>query len=401
MRIVLLNDAVDPKKVSLSADWKRLNVWESNQNIYTADESDLWDYDVFIANANKLAVPTGDPKGRGITAQINEIVGAGGCLIVFAHHSHMNWSPLSLSGGPATGEIVQVEQGTTISDVLQRYKDEMKFHTRLPEAKDWTTAARAKAGYPVALFRRYNNGAIIVLPDFKRPDVVVRDLLEQVVPKVAPLTHADKPRRADEPPPEWLDEYTVEGVKVLAREISALAKSIEQQQEAMASLEAKRVEAARYSDLLWAFGETWLEPVVRDALTLLGVPCEPDRPKDLVHRFGDGQELWMEVEGTTGPIKVDKGSQLLRYMTEEIERHEQIHGAIIGNPYRLEPPNARPPAGAQAGLFSPPLVSLAKKQRWPLITTTELFRLVQRHFKGEQPEAAAAVRRLLRLPPAK
>jgi len=53
-----------------------------------------------------------------------------------------------------------------------------------------------------------------------------------------------------------------------------------------------------------------------------------------------------------------------------------ILGAIIGNPYCKEDPDKRPPAGAQVGLFTDPLISTAKGQGWPLVTTRQLFDLV-------------------------
>ncbi len=97
----------------------------------------------------------------------------------------------------------------------------------------------------------------------------------------------------------------------------------------------------------------------------------------------------MEIEGTTGPIQIRKGRQLLGYIADE-DDPGAFRGAIIGNPFRRDHPSARPPEGSQVGLFSPQMESLAGKQGWPLLTTSQLFDWVTRHMAGDKKASGEA-----------
>jgi len=159
--------------------------------------------------------------------------------------------------------------------------------------------------------------------------------------------------------------------------------------------ERERKELLAYQGLLWLEGRP-LEIVVEKALNPLGVSARPKPPVDLVCSVPGGGELLIEIEGTTGAVQVRKGRQLLGYIAEA-DDPASTFGAIVANPYRHEHPSSRPPARSQVALFSAQLESLATRQQWKLLTTTQLFEWVRRYLNGDG-QVADEVRDALGLP---
>jgi hypothetical protein len=182
----------------------------------------------------------------------------------------------------------------------------------------------------------------------------------------------------------------------ITQQVDEISQRIDSLEEERQELFKKFESLDRFRELLWATGQNWLEPLVQDALGILGIPCERETPKDLVHRYDD-RELWIEIEGSEGPIKVAKAGQLFNYLGAEPEKADKVDCAIIGNPFRLAVPDGRPPPNAQEDLFSTPLRRVAEKQGWPLITTTQLFNLLKRHLDGDAG-ASIEMRTFLKLP---
>jgi hypothetical protein len=197
---------------------------------------------------------------------------------------------------------------------------------------------------------------------------------------------------AEESPP-WLADYPIPEAQQLEEQMRQAGQRLYDLQHEIEDLEARRRAISEYQGLLWFEGKP-LELVVEKAVNLLGVDAHPSGQIDLAYAIGDGQALYIEVEGTTGAIQVRKGSQLLRYIAEAPDP-SLVRGAIIGNPFRTESPANRPPPGSQVGFFSEPLERLAKNQKWKLITTIQLFAWVKIHFAGGQERASQLLREAL------
>jgi hypothetical protein len=69
-----------------------------------------------------------------------------------------------------------------------------------------------------------------------------------------------------------------------------------------------------------------------------------------------------------------------------------VKGAIIGNPWRLEPLDNRPPKDRH--LFAPELLSYAKINNWPVLTTAELYDILERHLDGDEKAKVELAERL-------
>jgi len=99
-----------------------------------------------------------------------------------------------------------------------------------------------------------------------------------------------------------------------------------------------------------------------------------------------------EVEGSEGPIDVDKSRQLLDYIEAEAIEGRHHKGILIGNGSRLTPPEA--PERVQQ--FSDHARRAAARFQFCLLPTTELFKAVSAVLESPQDEVLRAqIRRSL------
>jgi hypothetical protein len=380
MRIVDINGASSVERAA-GERWLDLWVYVQSGSLYTDFPQDLVDEDIFIFDLDKVQPIPEIGEWKPVVPQIIERVAAGGLLIVLATTQNVPWLPVQFQARGYSGQQITIEQGgpELLTALLEKYHPEITYKTQFNEASAWTPLARAKNNHPVAGFASYGSGLILMLPEFKNRGRFLRELLDKVVPVMLPnLVEAQV--TPDEDAPDWLSAFPVNRAEALAQEVDGLDVEIQRLREAREAKEREMSELSGYQGLLWLDGKP-LEKVVEKALNLLGVSAHPKPPVDLVHSAAGGKQLFIEIEGTTTQIQVKKGRQLMGYIAESDDPAETL-GAIVGNPFRLDPPSNRPP-GNQTGLFSPQLESLAKKQSWKLFTTVELFKFVCRYLDGD------------------
>ena len=390
MRILVISAAVIGTEETPGEDWSALSAQQFKGNLYASSQQDLVDYDVFIVDQDKVGETDTAGNLKLIQTQIVERVAGGGCLICFASVKRLPWLPVNFdSRGDIRGKRFTIEQAEEpLSKILAKRQGEISYKTQFQQAQGWTPVARALDTYPIAGFYRHSAGLILMLPEFQNRAAAVRDILDDVIPRVLPNLREKAPVSLDEEPPEWLGEFPIAKSETRASEIAKLSAEIDLLWDKREARDRQRRELLEYQGLLWLEGKP-LEAVVHKALNLLGIAVEPKHPIDLACSIPGGGELYIEVEGTTGPIQVRKGRQLLGYIAEA-EDPATILGAITGNPYRREPPESRPPPKGQVGLFSPQLESLAGKQGWALLPTTQLYEWVTRHLDGDKKCAKEA-----------
>jgi hypothetical protein len=260
----------------------------------------------------------------------------------------------------------------------------------------WDSLAWAKDRAVVAAKYRLGDGLVFLLPPMTHTrEKVVQLILDRIIPKLLPKLDRAHGKKGSESPPDWTARVEVPGAAEMTAEISIMRTDIQRLRDAVDARDRQLGERLAYRDLLWMSGFE-LEDLVRDSLQLLGITAESKPPVDAVCDLGKGQQLYVEIEGSEGPTALKKGQQLLSYIADA-PSPASVSGAIISNPYRKSPPDERPPEGAQGGIVVKQLESLAKKQGWPLITTTDLFGWVCRHLTGDK-EAAREARRALGFP---
>ena len=99
-------------------------------------------------------------------------------------------------------------------------------------------------------------------------------------------------------------------------------------------------------------------------------PEEYDEEYDVILRSEEGQAI-CEVEGVdNGAVDVDKYRQLLDYVEDAASRGQEYRGILVGNAYRLSPPETRP------SQFTDHAREGCNRQGYCMLPTTELYKVV-------------------------
>ena len=353
---------------------------------------DLTDYDMVVVDMHNV-----DQIGIGMlydmSAELAERIAAGGILVCFVDSpkivdvpwltdeiESLDWLPIAVNARDRTGERFDIVKGSKFEPLLRRCLIDAKWKcdfepTEPPKSEP---LANNKNYRPVALYCKYGGGHIVLLPHGSKQDEFLRGFLREVVPEIAPGLIAP---RTTEPKPPWLRDWLVKipGVQDTVSEISETEQQMKELETKRDALISRRQELECWGDLLWQTGEQILEERVREALKLLGFNAMKKYGVDVVVEEAHGV-LYAEVEGTIKGIEVDKARKLLEDISKA-DNPANVRGAIIGNPFRLEQPERRPPGRHR--LFCREVEEAAEKYGWVLMTTQELFELVVRHLNGD------------------
>ena len=131
-----------------------------------------------------------------------------------------------------------------------------------------------------------------------------------------------------------------------------------------------------------------MEPMVRDALALIGCDIEPqpDKASDGAVICDYGTAL-LEVAGSEGTIKIDKLSQLTRNISSYLEKAKgKVKGILVGNPFCNEPIDNRPPKDTQKQLFSKELMENAEELSISVLLSIDLYQIVCEIITGKLGE---------------
>lgn len=393
LHVLILNASLDESALSDCIVEQRDGAFVARNGLWMPKPPNLHEFDAIIVDLDKLENRS-ETAGTRVTEQLAEMLNGGGLIVCFPPKTRgvgLGWLPGNFQPREVKyGRRIKLLDHPLLKGLLERYVGEIWYDLDFahPSPKSWTPIASTRAGWPIAGVAPPN---VIMLPRVRRPERLVGDLFRLVVPQIIPdRITATEPLM--EEPPTWVGEFPVPGTDKLGQEIDAIDQKLSTLEEKRARKAEQLERLAGFQGLLWYKGKQHLEPVVRRALELLGVPCQKEEPKDLVYHGEEGT-LFIEIGGSDNSIEVNKGRQLLDYINAE-DDPASIMGAIIGNPFRQDHPDKRPPKNRP--LFSPQLEGMATKQGWPLITTTELFKLVCRHQTGDK-QAAVEFRRKLGL----
>ena len=177
------------------------------------------------------------------------------------------------------------------------------------------------------------------------------------------------------PPPDWtsVDQYRLSEEGNLEESITQISKKLTHLEETKIVLREKLAVASWPRQLLYENG-TPLEEAIIQSLKLMGFNADGfDDGKsefDSVFSAPEGRFLG-EAEGRDNkPISIDKFSQLVRNLHEDLARDEVdeiAKGVLFGNGYRLKVPKER------VELFTSKCLTEAKRIGITLVRTTDMF----------------------------
>jgi hypothetical protein len=225
-------------------------------------------------------------------------------------------------------------------------------------------------GYPIAVEFSIGEGAICFLPLAQN---VPSDRMGAAIAKIV-RSHFEKQGDTEMPP--WSSTIEVPGAKLFDDEIAVLKEQREKWDREIDTLEEKRESLTKFGGLLYGYGKVVLERQVRAAFRLFGFTVS--EPEDYSGEWDvfivdpSGRTAIGEVEGSEGFIDVDKYRQLLDYVEAEALDGRDHKGILIGNGFRLLPPDA----AERQQQFSDHALRGAARNSFCLLPTTEMFKAV-------------------------
>ena len=274
--------------------------------------------------------------------------------------------------------IDYIDSGHPFSEYLN-IKPSWSAYVDTEACKNWKVLASAFGTNIVSLTKRVGLGHIILLPsDYDYNNDVI---LERCIVKLL----GD---REVTPQPNWAKDILVPRQQELISKITEINEKIDALEKERGTLIDANDKLERWKYLLYEKGKHQLEPVVREALALIGCKVEPqpDKDSDGVVTFEHGKAL-LEVGGSKGTIKIDKIGELTKNMGNFIStKGIAVKGILVGNPFCEEPLNNRPPKGSQKKLFATQLLETAEQQSITVLLSTDLYDVVSRILGDKLPK---------------
>ncbi|WP_416448330.1 hypothetical protein ACH3PA_18325 [Leeuwenhoekiella sp. A2] len=236
-----------------------------------------------------------------------------------------------------------------------------------------------KAQRPIASIQQYSNGIIVNLPKLinKFDENKFLGVIRQCSQKYFK-------NHSQTPPPEWTNEYELNGEKEIEKELINLEEKIEGLKQEKQKVENNKNELTKYKQLLFEQGPE-LEEVVLNAFKLFGFDAFNRKSKDLEHDIvfeaKEGRGV-AEIEGKDkDSIHIGKLDQLNRAVDEDFDLTDIYpQGILIGNHFRLQNPEDR------GEPFTEKVHIVAKKKSFGLLNTIEIYKAVNHLIKNPNDE---------------
>lgn len=245
---------------------------------------------------------------------------------------------------------------------------------------NWRVLASAFGTHVVSLAKRVGLGHLIFIPSGYSDEN--GEILEQCILKLI----KDKEVATE---PDWAEALSVFGQEDIRSKIEELNGEILSLEKEREVLIAKNHDLEHWKWLLYAKGKHQLQPIVQEALKLIGFKVEdqPDEDSDGLVTSEFGCAL-LEVVGSTGNIKIEKFGELVKNIGNFIIKQEgrQVKGILVGNPFCEKPLENRPPKDSQKQLFAKELIASAEKQDITVLLSTDLYELISKILASEVSE---------------
>ncbi len=304
-----------------------------------------------------------------------------------------NWSLLTalsdLRVEPDFGsEIVPVNSTASAFTPIAKALEEGRFNcviTPYESVKErWATLARSKYGDSVAGIlgppKDSGLGLVIVLPRVERKGELVKDLLENLLPHMAPQLFPEDERQS------WADDdlYAPSDVAELRVEIATVRDEANAKVAQLESqIEIQRAKSANLRALLTATSDELVAAVkaafeslgfadVRDVDVTDGV--QEGRLREDLQIHADPPIILCEVKGINGLPRDEDALEVVKYILPRVREWDRpdVRGLTVVNHQRGLPPLAR-----DANVFQGDQIENAEGQGVGLLTTFDLYRLAR------------------------
>jgi hypothetical protein len=344
--------------------------------------------------------------------EIEALLGRGGLVVCFAYpdvpHPHVAgftgchryyWlpAPAGRSYGAESiraaegAEVVTTDYEHPFAEVLELIRTNVRYRARFLEnegslAKDGRVIGRSSGGAAIALDVGVGGGRVIFIPAL--PESAIRSSRERVATTMVNAIRNLVLTEAEGPAPEWLRGHELPGIAEAEKRLEKAETAIDK---AEAELDEARNEFRaidRFRRVLWQEGKYGLELPVRDALKELGFTTNsrPDDPAVLTY---DRKSILLETQGGVEAVGMDPHYRLRQRLEVKIADGQRPLGLIVINGYRDTEPAERPLQ------YKPALRVAAESMRYCVVTTADLFAVLQAKLNGDETAAESFARRLI------
>lgn len=277
---------------------------------------------------------------------------------------------------PSKGKSIEfIDTNHPFAEYLEE-KPSWLAYVSIDGCPSWKILATSFKDYVLSVTKRVELGHIVFLPsDYDSHD---GEILERCVAKLME-------GKEFLPQPNWAKEILVPGQDKLISEIDKLNKQISTLESDREKTIAENMSLERWKYLLCAKGKQQLEPVVREALSLIGCNVIPqaDKDSDGIVTHNDNIAL-LEVAGAKGTIRLRKLAELTKNMGNYMAQQEKkVKGLLVGNPFCEEKLDNRPPKDSQKQLFAKELIESAESQGINVLLTTDLYDVICRILNND------------------
>jgi hypothetical protein len=222
-------------------------------------------------------------------------------------------------------------------------------------------------------------------PSKKLEQKALKVIIDHFKPDPFPISSISKP--------SWVDQAAsaLPGVAEIQTVRASLGQEIQLKSDQLKLEEERLRELSNWADLLWLEGLA-LQTKVAEALNLLGISTGTSDPSghtsDLTADEG-GTHFVFEVTGSSGTIGIEKGRQLMQWVTESSDP-ANAKGVLVASAFRNEPPENRPPTPDRR-IFVIELERFASRYHLALLDIRELYRVVCMKLSGKTVDKSQIV----------
>jgi hypothetical protein len=362
----------------------------------------LLDYQGLLIDCRNPSRISGDKELSGLLAQYMQHGHT--VFLILPDVTDIPPGGLDLSVIPYLTLNLQLQKGKTLNNIInsalfQSYIEALRGHEIVINARatvqnipyDWLWQIAVSDNVKRAVCGQFGRAYVFHPPSPGRDSLAMKAILDFFGP--------DLEEPEPDPAPEWATNIiaAIPGVADIEARTENNTKEIARLQSAVVVDEARRTKLARWAEMLWLTGVP-LQQRVSEALGLLGVPNKSENPTGHTHDLQgicQGRAVLFEVTASTGSIGVEKGRQLLQWIGE-CEDPTNTKGVLIGNAYRNDPPDKRPPSPDHR-IFVKEVEDMAHRFHFALLDVRDLFRLVIRKIAGEEITPESVVKRCKRM----
>ena len=286
-------------------------------------------------------------------------------------------------------DIVLENTGNPFEGYLRAFEEKVVYHAvyqdllTTPVDHFATVLARNKVGDIVALEIPFGEGRLVLLPSVESvpPSQEAAVLIEAATSSILrPAFFAE---------PDWLPAYPLSGEEALRDESLRLTDRKEKLASKIDEISSQLEQVIRYKRILYTQGRFSLLPAIADAFRVLGFDVERVN-QHLVLRSEEGDATCVSEASEQATIGLIPYRQLLSLVDHARTAEEDAtKGILVVSGSRELDPKRRPTQ------FTPEVLRGCKSQGFCLLTTYELFKLVQKALAEKDPNTTTAVRRSL------